>query len=326
MHLTRRTALGPGATLPLPLPLTLLLLLLVAAACGDAGKGAAEDSARAGGAYARVGTISGGFKTPESVRYDADQDVYFVSNINGNPSQKDGNGFISRVRPDNSIEALAFIEGGKNGVTLHAPKGMAIVGDTLVVADIDAVRMFHRRTGAAIGSVDLAGRRAHFLNDVVLGPDGAVYVTDTGVQFGPTGEMSHPGPDQIFRIAGRTATVAVSGEKLAGPNGIAYDQANGRFVIGSFAGTSLLTWKIGDAQPAELVAGNGQYDGVEVLGGGRVLASSWADSSLVAYDGSALTKVASGVPSPADIGVDTKRNRVLVPLFTGDRIEVFEIR
>jgi len=334
MRLTRRTtALGAGATMP-------LLFLTAACSGGDAGKGAAGDSAAAGAtaaatadsaaggagaAFGRLATITGGFKTPESVRYDADQDVYFVSNINGNPSQKDGNGFISRVRPDNSVETLKFIEGGKGGVTLNAPKGMAIVGDTLIVADIDAVRLFNRRTGAPIASVDLAGR-AHFLNDVVVGPDGAIYVTDTGVQFGPTGDMSHPGPDQIYRIAGRAATVAVSGERLAAPNGIAYDQANGRFVVGSFSGKSLLTWKAGDAQPAELVSGTGQYDGIEVLSGGRILASSWADSSLVAYDGRTLTKVASGVPSPADIGVDTKRNRVLVPVFTGDRIEVFSIR
>ncbi len=41
-------------------------------------------------------------KTPESVRYDADLDAYFVSNINGNPSQKDGNGFIARVDAGNT--------------------------------------------------------------------------------------------------------------------------------------------------------------------------------------------------------------------------------
>ena len=39
-------------------------------------------------------------KTPESARYDADLDVFFVSNINGNPSQHDGNGFIAVVRAD----------------------------------------------------------------------------------------------------------------------------------------------------------------------------------------------------------------------------------
>ncbi|HEY6108720.1 MAG TPA: hypothetical protein VIV56_07440, partial [Gemmatimonadales bacterium] len=44
--------------------------------------------------------------TPESVLWDSAQDVYFVSNVNGNPSVKDNNGFISRVKPDSGIENL----------------------------------------------------------------------------------------------------------------------------------------------------------------------------------------------------------------------------
>jgi hypothetical protein len=37
-------------------------------------------------------------------------------------------------------------------VTLHAPRGMSIVGDTLWVADADAVRGFDRRSGAPLAA------------------------------------------------------------------------------------------------------------------------------------------------------------------------------
>src|SRR3954470_5776351 len=136
---------------------------------------------------------------PESARYDRDLDVWFVSNINGSPSQKDNNGYISRLRPDGTPYTVKFIEGGKKGVTLNAPKGLAINGDTLWVADIDVARAFNKRTGALIANVSTQGR-ARFLNGTTVSPDCAVYMTDTGVLFGAKGDVSHPGPDQVFRI------------------------------------------------------------------------------------------------------------------------------
>src|SRR5512134_222274 len=99
---------------------------------------------------------TGGFRTPESVRYDADLDIYFVSNIDGGMTTKDGNGFISRLGPDGALLDTAFIRGGVNGVVLNAPKGMVVVGDTLWVTDIDAVRAFDKRSGAPVASVEFA--------------------------------------------------------------------------------------------------------------------------------------------------------------------------
>src|SRR2546426_4066753 len=80
--------------------------------------------------------VSGGFQTPESIFYEARSDIYLVSNINGDPTAADGNGFISRVAPDGRILELKWIDGTRPGVRLNAPKGMAVAGDTLYVSDI----------------------------------------------------------------------------------------------------------------------------------------------------------------------------------------------
>jgi sugar lactone lactonase YvrE len=200
---------------------------------------------------------------------------------------------------------------------------MAIVGDTLIVADIDAVRMFNARTGAAVGSVSFAANKANFLNDVTVGGDGAIYITDTGIRFSPTGEMSHPGPDRIFKIVGRTGSEAVADSALGGPNGIAWDKANNRFIVGSSASKALLAWTPGSA-PTPLASGPGEYDGVEVLGDGRVLASSWADSSVYVVSGGTMTKLVTGVNSPADIGANGK-GVVAVPLLMDNRVEFWNI-
>ncbi len=272
----------------------------------------------------KVTTVAG-FSTPESVLHDSTQDIYFVSNINGSPTAKDNNGFISRLRPDGAIENLKFIEGGRAGVTLNAPKGLAVLGDTLWVADIDMVRAFNARTGALVDSVKLDS--AVFLNDVAIAPTGAIYITDTGIRFDDVGNVLHPGPDRVFRIGpDRKVTVAARGDSLGWPNGITVDPVGKRFIIVSFgAAKSVLAWKPGDKTAHAIAKGAGGFDGVEVAGS-RILVSSWADSTVSAYETGQEVKVITGVPSPADIGYDAKRNRVLIPVFSGNRVEIWQLR
>src|SRR5712691_5490414 len=221
-----------------------------------------------------------GFLTPESVLHDPAQDIYFVSNINGGPTAKDNNGFISRVRPDGAVENLKFIEGGHNGVTLNAPKGLAIRGDTLWVADIDVVRAFDAKTGAARDTVSLASLGAIFLNDIAIAQTGALYITDTGIRFDDVGNVLHPGPDRIFRVGSdRQVTVAVRGDTLGRPNGIALDPVGKRFIVVQYGGKAVLAWKAGDRAPAVIAKGPGGFDGVE-MAGSRMLISSWSDSTV----------------------------------------------
>ena len=324
------------SALPVALRATILCATAwMLAACGPSGDRAAAgdsttaiDSATASAdvpAQARRVTSVTGFKTPESVRYDAAEDVFYVSNINGSPVAKDNNGFISRVRADGAIDSLMFVAGGRGSVTLNAPKGMALVGDTLWVTDIDAVRAFERRTGKPVATIDFARRGAKFLNDIAAGPDGALYITDTGIRFRGN-DVQHPGPDRIFRIApNRAVTVAIQGDTLGRPNGIAWDDANDRFIVVSFGGTRIFAWEPGKAAPTPIASGAGQFDGVEVLADGRVLVSSWTDSTVSVVQDSTMTRMISGLPSPADIGVDSKRQRVAVPLFNDGRVELWQI-
>jgi hypothetical protein len=272
----------------------------------------------------KIVTIAG-FLTPESVLHDSTQDIYFVSNVNGGPTAKDNNGFISRVKPDGAVENLKFIEGGRSGTVLNAPKGLALAGDTLWVADIDAVRAFNARTGAPIDSVSLAKLGAVFLSDVVVTSTGALYITDTGIRFDDIGNVLHPGPDRLFRIGpDHTVTVAVRGDTLGRPNGITLDVAGKRFIVVEFGGKFLLAWKPEDKAPKVIAKGPGGFYGV-VFAGGRLLASSWNDSTVSSYESGDEVKVITGVPSPADIGYDAKRNRVLVPIFTGNRVEIWQL-
>ncbi|HXF96083.1 MAG TPA: hypothetical protein VNI61_08255, partial [Gemmatimonadales bacterium] len=151
------------------------------------------------------------------------------------------------------------------------------------------------------------------------------YVTDTGIRFDDVGNVLHPGPDRIFRIVPDSGvTVAVRGDSLGQPNGIALDSVGKRFVIASAGGRGLLSWKPGERAPRVIAATTARLDGVEPAGG-AILASSWTDSSVTRFDSARATKLIAGVPTPADIGYDARRNRVLVPVLTGNRVEIWQL-
>ena len=297
--------------------LTLLLVCLTACASAKRDSGtrvsAAAESASAGMQAVRVASI-GGFDVPESAIHDADQDVYLVTSINGEFAAKDNNGYVSRLLPDGSIETLKFIAGGVADVTLHAPKGTAIAGDTLWIADIDVLRGFDRRTGAPLASIDLSGVGAAFLNDVALGPDGTIYVSDSR-------------PNRVLQVApDRTVSVALQGDTLAMPNGLFWDDASGRLLVACYRGRAIYAWRPGEATLELFAVGPGAFDGLERLADGRLVISSWASSAVhVLTDGEFQTLI-EGVPSPGDIGVDVPRNRILIPILTEDRLEIWEIR
>jgi len=72
---------------------------------------------------------------------------------------------------------------------------------------------------------------------------------------------------------------------------------------------------------------SGNLDGVEMRPGGALLISSWGASAVfqLERDGTIQT-VVSNVPSPADIGYDSKRDRVLIPIFMENRLVIQPLR
>jgi hypothetical protein len=318
-----------------PLGMTMLLAL---PACRDMAEAREDPRGRApeiegtfagvsDGAARYVRTIIG-FGDPECVRWDAAQDVYFVSNVAGFGSKKDNNGYISRIPAATLADAGVFVQGGKDGVELHAPKGMAIQGDTLWVTDIDVVRGFDKRTGRPVGTIDFRPLGAVMLNDIAVGPNGVLRVTDTGIWMVWEGNV-HSGPDRIFEVGpGHAITTVANSLWLRQPNGVTWDSTAKRWVVVSFdrfAGEVATMPAGADSTRRVIRTGPGQLDGVQVRADGALLFSSWADSSIHLLKNGRESRINRQVPEAAAIGWDEKRQRVLIPLATRGWVQVWEV-
>jgi sugar lactone lactonase YvrE len=263
-----------------------------------------------------------GMRVPESVQYDSVLDVFYVSNIDGNAGERDGKGFIAVV-PAESLDVMRVLaRGGENGVTLNSPMGLAVTGDTLWVVDIDVVRGINRRTGAPVATVDFSAVQPTMLNDIAVGPNGALYVTDPGVLMAPDGTITHPGESRIYRITNGAVSVVARGEAFGSPNGIAWQDTTGVWLLAPLDREEVLTWVEGDSLPKA----PGGYDGILGLRDGRVLVTSWSDGAVHLITHGQMTVLIPNVDSPAALGYDLRRGIIAVPRLNADKIDWFQLK
>ncbi|MFW5876866.1 MAG: SMP-30/gluconolactonase/LRE family protein [Myxococcota bacterium] len=263
----------------------------------------------------RVDVADVGFETPESVLYDEEADRYLVSNVNGSPTDEDDDGFISQVSSDGEVTELKWIDGAEGEFTLNAPKGMAIVDDSLYVSDLNAVRVFDRESGEH--QKDIAIEGSQFLNDVAADSDGVVYVSDTGVKpdFSPA-----PGKAAVYRIddEGKAEKFA-EGEDIGQPNGLVFDDG---LWVADFDSSNVRKLDDDGSVTESWEAPEGGLDGLVVTSDGAMIVSSWEGKALYVRQDDEVDEVQGNLDSPADIGLDTERDLLLIPLFNDDKIVI----
>lgn len=277
----------------------------------------------AGPEPAPVLTYKGAFATPESVLYDAGGDRYLVSNINGHPNDADGNGYISELSPDGTVKTPKLIAGGEKGAKLDAPKGLAIVGKELWVADISVVRKFDLKTLAPKGEIALP--EATFANDIVAGPDGKVYVADSAIKVTEKGFEGNGG-DQVLVIdkAGKAKPLAKS-KDLSAPNGLFIGPKG--LLVNTLTSNEVYSLGPKGEKTDVLKLPNGGLDGLLVIGD-TLYASSWGASVIYKgkLGGASFEPVIKNVKGPADFGWDSKRSRLVLPRFLDNIVEVYELK
>ncbi len=250
-----------------------------------------------------------GFSTPESALYDSTANVILVSNINGTPGNMDDNGFISRVSVAGKIMDLKWIDGADEAVTLHAPKGMGIIGERLFATDITVVRVFDRKTGAPAADIPIDD--ASFLNDIAV-DEKNVFVSDSS-------------DGVIYKIdTDFSVTIFADESPDFKPNGLAV--WSGMLHVATGGGMIVPLALDAETLLIEADTGVSGLDGLVILESGTMLVSSWdAQAVLRSTAGGSFEPIIEALSSPADIGYFPDGELVLVPLFNENRLVAFPL-
>lgn len=244
-------------------------------------------------------------RVPESVLFDASKNVIYVSCIDGKPDEKDGKGSIAKVSPDGKIEKLDWITG------LDAPKGMGIYKTNLYVADVTRIDVIDIPSGKLISKVDVEGSK--FLNDITVGKDGSVYVSD-----------SQTGKIHVFK--NEQVDVYFETPEIKGPNGLlALDKA--LYILDFPTGANYKLTP--DKKLTKFCDTANGADGVVPVGDGSFLVSSWyGEVYHVTADGKSTkildTKDQKKI-SAADIWYDEKSKTLFVPTFFGNSVMAYKL-
>jgi sugar lactone lactonase YvrE len=275
------------------------------------------------------------FKTPESVIYEPNENMLFVSSIDGAPDGKDKQGFISKVSPLNgSIIELNWV------TSLNAPKGMAVVNNTnnslLYVSDITDLVEVDVNSGKIINRYNAPG--SGFLNDVASDNQGHVYVSDTVTNTIYRLDSKNLGNNSNNNNNNASLQVWLQSPELNGPNGLYVDDTNNRLIVVSFGafsnpGGSIRVVDLQNRTMSSLgeegtAVPIGGLDGVEADSTGRyyyVTDNPAGKLYVVNSNGTGYETLDLEKQGTADLGTILDQNMIIIPTMQENKLEAFRI-
>ena len=260
----------------------------------------------------------GELKSPQSFIVSPSGEYYFIANANGEPGKRDNNGFISKLDIEGKPIDLHFINGGTRGTILHSPNGLAIVGKTLYVSDLDTVRGFDIHTGKTNISLSFSQFHVTELTDIIADGAGQLYVLDTK-------------GNTIYRInttQDHIVSIYLQNDKLASPRGLAIHPKSGRLIIVSLDdGTVLEVTQ--DRSINELISNSfftGRFRNLSGVDfdqyGNMYLSDLTAGKIWRVQPNYKMQVIAEFLISPSTVKIDRKKHMILVPYLYANGAEM----
>lgn len=288
-------------------------LLLSLSACSSSPKSNKSEDPAPKGPH-QIWSVSEGIQEPESAYYDRETQMVYVSNVAGNPTEKDKTGWISRLDATGKVIDTKWVTG------LSAPKGMRASKGVLWVSDIDELVGIELSSGKIVQTVKVGG--AKFLNDVTVGKDGEIFVSD---MIG----------DKIYRVKDGKTSVVLSGKIAEAPNGL-YFEGGDLIVAGWGTGTKP---DFSTTTPGHLYRYNlkmkkktlitqkplGNLDGLEKISDGW-LVSDWVAGKVYRVNNKGeVMEFLSGFKGAADIGWIPESKILIVPRMGDSQVTAYRL-
>lgn len=251
-----------------------------------------------------------GLKSPESIIVDPQTGIYYVANRDGGSNIRDNRASISKIGSDGLTINRHFIKAGRNGIFLHAPKGLAILGEELFVTDLDRLQRFDKESGRYLGAVDLSALGVKSLHGITQDGEGNIYVSDT---LG----------NAIYKIAiSRNYEISrvFVGPKLGQPKGLAFEEKFKRLIVAAPREGKLLAIQSNGTCLTLFQDRQLRYpDGVDIDRMGHLIVSSSREGVVYHLKNySTLEKLRDHIVTPASVSFDFKNNQVLVSSLKGN--------
>lgn len=243
-------------------------------------------------------------KTPESVLYDAESGLVFVANVNANPWEKDGNGFISTLNLKGDILSAKWITG------LSGPKGMGVYKGKLYVSDIDEVVEIDIKKGEVTKKYPISGAKK--LNDISVDKSGTVYISDMG-------------DASIYSIKKGSVELFLKSNELQDVNGLF---AHGNSILAG-PGGRVVSIDANTKAITSYVDNTCKIDGIAATGKGTYLVSDWQGHIYEIKSGQKPLLLLDTTPleiNAADIEYVKEQNILLVPTFFKDNVVAYRLK
>ena len=243
------------------------------------------------------------FDIPESVYYDKENNVLYVSNINGNPIDQDDNGYISKMSVDGEMLIKKWVTG------LHAPKGMGKFGNVLYVTDINRLVEIDVPSGKILQYIPV--KNSKFLNDIAIDDAGNVHFSDMQDQV-------------VYKYDGTNVTKWMKDDVLISPNGL-YER-NGTLFIG--VNDRIIKSDLKNGGYKTIAEGTGNIDGLNMDKAGNFIISDWRGKVqyvILPGEMKTLFDTSSERINAADIFLDVENSILYVPTFVDGRVMAYRI-